>query len=171
MKTILTGLVLTCTVITLFAQNAIIQNTNLQIHASLNNEPLAWASNYAEVSVNTATGDFLAKILTDDLYIAKSNPGFSGPSEENRGKYLTLTGRIPVYEVDRTNSIINLQVELMANFNDIDYPTIFTFSIIAMNPGGFSVQAKGAISHSALEIDNLRDLEDELIVWLSFTGR
>jgi len=147
-----------------------IRNANIQIKGSLHNEPLAWASETVAITVNKQTGEFKASILVDDLYFATPNEKFKGASEENKGKYLTLSGTIPVDDVlANTNNAIDRKVEMTANFNDIDYLTPFTFTILKM-PGGFSVMANGTISIGALQIENLSDLDDELVIILSFTG-
>jgi len=157
----------------LAAQIAGIQSINLQIHASINKEPLAWASNTAEIIVNKHTGEFEVRLLIDNLRMAITNPKFTGYTGENLGKYLTLKGIIPVIDVlDDNSTVLDLKVELTANFNNLDYPTIFTFSILRVQEQdrGFSVMMKGSISHSALKIDNLKQLDDELVIAISFVG-
>ncbi len=155
----------------LTAQYAVVTNANMQIRASFNNAPLAWATSDVPISINKQTGEFETQILIDNLHYAVTNPNFTGTTGENKGKYLTIRGVIPVYDVvDKLTSVIDLKVEMTANFNSIDYPTIFTFTILTMQPKGFSVMASGSISHSALEIKNLKDLNDELVIILSFTG-
>ena len=152
-------------------QIAAITNVNLQIHASLNNKPLAWASQTADIRVNKYTGEFEVRLLIDNLDMAIINPEFSGSTGENLGKYLVLKGVIPVNDVlDNNGTVLNLDVELTASFNNIDYHTIFVFSILRVQDQGFSVMMKGSISHSALEIENLKQLDDELVVAISFVG-
>lgn len=156
------------------AQEAMILNTNMQIYASLNNKPQAWATDVVEIHVNKINGEFVAMILVDNLHLAIANPDFTGNTGENRGKYLTLRGVIPINDVlDNNSTVMNLNVELTANFNNIDYPTTFSFSILRMsanNNKGFSVMSKGRISISKLEISNLSKFDDELGIALSFTG-
>ncbi len=167
------ALVITCFIIPFQsnAQYAVVTNANMQIRASLNNSPLAWATSEVPISINKQTGEFETQILIDNLHYAVTNPNFTGTTGENRGKYLTIKGVIPVYDVvDKLTSMIDLKVEMTANFNNIDYPTIFTFTILTLQPKGFSVMASGSISHSALEIKNLKYLNDELVIILSFTG-
>jgi hypothetical protein len=156
------------------AQEAAILNTNMQIYASLNSKPMAWATDVVEIHVNKTTGEFLAMLLVDNLSLALTNPDFKGYTGENRGKYLMLKGVIPVNDViSNSNSVMNLNVEITANFNNIDYLTSFSFSILRMsanNNKGFSVMSKGSISISKLEINNLKQFDDELGIALSFTG-
>jgi hypothetical protein len=147
-----------------------IRNANIQIRSSLNNTPLAWATDTLEIKVNKQTGEFEARILVDNLHFATSNADFKGDKSENIGKYLTLSGILPVDDVlANTNNAIDRKVELEANFNDIDVLSTFTFTILRM-PGGFSVMANGSISHRDLEIESLSELEDDLLIILSFTG-
>jgi len=61
-------------------------------------------------------------------------------------------------------------VDMMATFNDLQYHTDFTFTILGLATGGFSVMSSGTISLSALNIYNPAGLEDEVNVVLSFTG-
>lgn len=156
------------------AQEAVVLNTNMQIYASLNNKPVAWATDLVEIHVNKVTGEFSAAILVDNLHLALTNPDFTGYTGENRGKLLTLTGIIPINDViNNNNTVMNLNVEITSNFNNIDYPTTFSFSILRMSANnnlGFSVMSKGSISISKLEINNLRQFDDELGISLSFTG-
>lgn len=147
-----------------------IRNANIQIRASLQNTPLAWASDNIAITVNKQTGDFQAKLLVDNLHFATPNAAFNGQTGENKGKYLILAGILPVDDVlSNANNAIDRKIQITANFNDQDYLTPFTFTILKMS-GGFSVMANGALSHSALEIDNLSELDDELVIILSFTG-
>jgi hypothetical protein len=156
------------------AQEAVIHGANMQIYASLNNKPQAWATDAVEIHVNKVSGEFTAAILIDNLNLAIINPDFTGYTGENRGKYLTLRGILPINDViNNYYTVLDLNVELTANFNNIDYPTTFTFSILRMsanNNKGFSVMSKGSISISKLEINNLRDFDDELGIALNFTG-
>jgi len=173
MKTLI-GIVLTIVLSNIHAQEAVVLNTNMQIYASLKNQPQAWATDMVEVRVNKVSGEFAAIILVDNLHLAITNPDFTGYTGENRGKYLTLSGIIPINEVlDNNNTVMNLNVEITANFNNIDYPTTFSFSILRMsanNNKGFSVMSKGSISISKLEINNLKEFDDELGIALNFTG-
>ncbi len=148
-----------------------IRNTNIQIRASLNNSPIAWASEKINITINKQTGEFEAKLLVDDLYFATPNVNFTGATGEQKGKYLTLTGILPVNDVlQNANNAIDRKVEITANFNDRDYQTDFLFTILSLQTGGFSVMASGTLSHSALDISNLAELDDELVIILSFTG-
>lgn len=174
MKIIASGLFLLACSISLTAQKTsnftAIRNANIQIKSSLNNTPLAWATDTLDILVNKQTGEFTAKLLIDNLHFATSNSEFKGGDGENLGKYLILTGIIPVDDVmANSNNAIDRRVEITANFNDTDYQSTFLFTILKM-PSGFSVMASGSISHSALEIENLEDLADELVIILSFTG-
>ncbi|MBK9106643.1 MAG: hypothetical protein IPL92_19315 [Saprospiraceae bacterium] len=147
-----------------------IHNANIQIKCSLNNTPLAWATDTIDILVNKQTGEFTAKLLVDNLHFATSNAEFKGGNGENSGKYLVMTGIIPVDEVlANSNNAIDRKVEITSTFNDQEYISTFLFTILKM-PSGFSVMANGTISHSALEIENLEDLEDELVIIISFTG-
>jgi len=146
-----------------------IRNANIQIKCSINNTPLAWATDTIDIQVNKQTGEFTAKLLVDNLHFATANAEFKG-NGENAGKYLIMTGIIPVDEVmANSNNAIDRKVEITSTFNDQDYISTFLFTILKM-PSGFSVMASGSISHSALEIENLENLEDELVIILSFTG-
>ncbi len=151
-----------------------IRNTNVQIRASFHDSPLAWAADKVSIKLNKQTGDLEAKILVDDLHYAVANEDFkvaTGATGENKGKYLTLTGVIPVNDVlQNQNNAIDLKVEMTANFNNINYHTTFSFTILSLQQHGFSVMANGTISHSALQITNLRELDDDLAVILSFVG-
>jgi|GEM_PF-3854006 len=148
-----------------------IRNTNMQIKASLNNSPLAWASEKVTITLNKQTGEFVAKLLIDDLQFATPNANFNGNTGENKGKYVTLTCTLPVDDVlHNANNAIDRKVEMTTNFNDIDYQSPFTFTILTLQTGGFSVMANGTISHTALGIANLAQLDDDLVVILSFTG-
>jgi hypothetical protein len=147
-----------------------IRNANIQIRSSFHNTPLAWATDTVDITVNKQTGEFQAKLLVDNLHYATANTAFNGATGENKGKYLILTGIIPVDDVlSNTNNAIDRKVEIMASFNDLEDYSSFTFTILKM-PSGFSVMATGTISHSALEIENLSELEDDLMIILSFTG-
>jgi hypothetical protein len=148
-----------------------IRNTNMQIKASLNNSPLAWATEKVNLTLNKQTGEFEAKLLVDDLQFATPNDNFTGATGENKGKYLTLTGTLPVNDVlENANNAIDRKVEMTTHFNDNDYQSEFNFTILALQTGGFSVMANGTISISALGISNLSELDDELVIILSFTG-
>lgn len=155
------------------AQEAAIMNTNMQIYASLNNKPVAWATTTVDIHLNKTTGSFEVLLLTDNLYLALSNPDFV-PTGENRGKVLSLRGVIPIYDVlDNNSNVMDLRVDLIANFNGIDYPVNFNFSILRLSPNdrkGFSAMVKGSLSISQLAISNLSNFDDELGISLSFTG-
>ena len=148
-----------------------IRNANIQIRSSLNNTPMAWATDMIDITINKQTGDFQAKLLVDNLTYVTANPDFTGATGENKGKYLTLTGILPVNDVlTNANNAIDRKVEITTGFNDLDYLSTFTFTILKFQTGGFSVMASGTISHSALQIENLSELDDELVIILSFTG-
>jgi hypothetical protein len=156
------------------AQDAAIFNTNLQIFASLNNSPMAWATDIVDVHVNTQTGEFVAHIVIDDLRLAIVNPDWAGSNGENKGKSFTLTGILPISDViNNNNSVVDLNVELTANFNNLSYQTPFTFTVLRMsanNNKGFSVMCRGSVSISKLQINNLKNFDDTLGISLSFTG-
>lgn len=156
------------------AQEAAIISTNMQIFGSLDNKPMAWATDALEIHLNKASGEIVMRCLVDDLSIAIANPGWTGNTGENKGKYMSLSGVVPMNDVlNNNNSMMNQPVELMASFNDIEYPVQFVFSILRMsanNNKGFSIMAKGSLSISKLEIDNLKQLDDELGFSISFTG-
>ena len=148
-----------------------IRSTNIQIRASLNNSPLAWATDTVSITLDRQTGEFKAEILVDDLHFATANPDFTGDTGENTGKYLTLEGIIPMNEArNNSNNAIDRQVEITAAFNDYEYRSFFTFTILKLQTVGFSVMANGTISHNALGINNLHELDDDLVIILSFTG-
>src|SRR6187431_2451008 len=148
-----------------------IRNTNLQIKGSLDNMPIAWTTETVDIKLNKETGEFVFNILVDDLDYATKNPDFEGATGENEGKSLTLTGIIPVNDVlTNTNNAIDRPVELRAQFNGLDYHAPFVFTILKFQNSGFSVMARGTISYRALGITNLGQLDDELIIILSFTG-
>jgi len=152
------------------AQSIGILNSNVHIRATLHGSALAWASNQVSININKQTGEFEAKILIDDLEQTIVNPDFIHTGE-NLGKYLTLTAVLPINDVlVNMNSAIDRQVEVTANFNDINYQTNFTFTILKIQTGGFSVMANGTFSIRALEIHNLQELDDELLIVLSFIG-
>lgn len=148
-----------------------IHSANMQIKASLNNSPLAWATENVVITLNKQTGEFEAKLLVDDLHFETPNANFTGATGENKGKYLTITGTLPVNDVlQNANNAIDRKVEMTTNFNDNDYQSPFNFTILTLQTGGFSVMANGTISHSALGISNLAQLDDDLVIILSFTG-
>ena len=152
-------------------QSTAIRNANIQIRATLQGAPLAWATDTVSIILDKQTGEFEAMILADDLHYAVSNPNFTPVTGENEGKYLTLKGIIPINEViQNLNSTIDRKVDMTATFNDLEYHSTFTFTILTLQNNGFSVMANGPISHRALEIRNLEELEDELQILLSFTG-
>jgi hypothetical protein len=148
-----------------------IRHANIQIKGSLNNTPLAWATDTLHITLNKQTGEFEAQLLIDDLHYAAPNANFKGATGENQGKYLKLTGILPVDDVlTNANNAIDRKVEMTANFNDRDEQTYFTFTILTLQTGGFSVMAYGTISISELYIPNLAELDDDLNIVLSFTG-
>jgi hypothetical protein len=148
-----------------------IRHSNIQIRGSLHNAPLAWATDTLTIMLNKQTGEFEAQLLVDDLHFATPNAQFNGATGEQKGKYLTLTGILPVHDVlTNTNNAIDRKVEMNANFNDRDEQTYFTFTILALQTGGFSVMADGTISIHELDITNLAELDNELYVIISFTG-
>lgn len=148
-----------------------IRSANLQIKGSLDNMPIAWATETVDIKLNKETGAFEFNILIDDLEYATKNPDFEGATGENKGKILALTGTLPVNDVlTNSNNAIDRQVELTAHFNDQDYLAPFVFTILKFQNNGFSVMAKGTISYRTLGITNLGQLEDELVVIMSFTG-
>lgn len=147
-----------------------IRNANIQIRSSLDNTPIAWATDTLDIKINKQTGEFEASILVDHLQLSTSSADFKTDREGNAGKYLKLAGILPVDDVlANTNNAIDRKVEIETTFNGLEVLSTFTFTILRM-PGGFSVMANGSISHSALEIEHLADLEDELLIILSFTG-
>ena len=156
-----------------YGQQAAIMNTNMQIYASLHGKPVAWATTIVEIHLDKNTGAFEVLLLTDHLSLAMTNPDFV-PTGENLGKVLSLRGTIPIYDVLNNNSnVMNMNIDLIANFNNIDFPTNFTFSILRLNPNdrkGFSLMVKGSLSISKLNITNLEGFDDELGISLSFTG-
>lgn len=163
-------LILQMIAVQVVAQTGIL-NSNIQIRASFRNTPIAWASDKVSINVNRQTGEFEATLLVNDLYEAVPNPDFTGATGENIGKYLILKADLPINDVlVNMNSVLDRQVEVTAYFNDISYHSNFTFSILKIQTGGFSVMANGPISIGALEIYNLRELDDELVIFLSFTG-
>ena len=175
LKSIFTCLLVFGTGIMLHAQGnsayTAIRNANIQIKGSLNNTPIAWTTEKADIKLNKETGAFEFNILTDDLDYATKNPDFEGATGENKGKSLTLVGTLPVQDVlANSNNAIDRQVELRAHFNDLDYLAPFVFTILKFQNGGFSVMARGTISYRALGITNLGQLDDELVIIMSFTG-
>jgi len=148
-----------------------VRNANIQIKSSLNNTPMAWTTDVIDIKLNKQTGDFEAQILVDNLTYATPNADFTGATGENKGKYLTLTGILPVSDVlENANNAIDRKVELTTAFNNREYRSTFTFTILKFQTGGFSAMASGAISHRELGITNLEQLDDELVIILSFTG-
>ena len=148
-----------------------IRSANLQIKGSLDNMPIAWATETVDIKLNKETGAFEFNIMVDDLKYATKNPDFEGATGENEGKILALTGTLPVNDVlTNSNNAIDRQIELRAQFNNLDYLAPFVFTILKFQNGGFSVMAKGTISYRALGITNLGQLDDELVIILSFTG-
>lgn len=145
----------------------------MQIYASLNDKPVAWATTLVDINLNKNTGEIEILLLTDNLHLALTNPDFV-PTGENKGKLLSLRGVIPIYDVlDNNQNVMDLKIDMIANFNGIDYPTNFSFSILRLNPNdrkGFSVMAKGSLSIAQLAITNLSNFDDELGISLSFTG-
>ena len=155
------------------AQEAAIMNTNMQIYASLNGKPMAWATSAVEIHLNKTTGAFTVVLFINNLHEAMINPDFTSTGE-NLGKFATLTGTIPVNDVlQNSGTVINMNVDMIANFNNIDYPTNFSFTILRISPDnsrGFSVMMRGSLSISKLQITNLSKFDDELGISLSFTG-
>jgi len=148
-----------------------IRHSNIQIKGSLHNSPLAWATDTLRITLNKQTGEFEAQLLVDDLHFATPNSKFNGATGENQGKLLLLTGILPINDVlTNTNNAIDRKVEMTANFNDRDEQTYFTFTILALQTGGFSVMANGTISIRELDITNLAELDENLNIVLSFTG-
>jgi hypothetical protein len=148
-----------------------IRNANIQIKSSLNNTPMAWTTDVIDIKLNKQTGDFEAQILVDNLTYATPNADFTGATGENKGKYLSLTGVLPVSDVlENTNNAIDRKVEITTAFNNLEHRSTFTFTILKFQTGGFSVMASGTVSHRELEITNLDQLNDELVILLSFTG-
>lgn len=148
-----------------------IRNANIQIKSSLNNTPMAWTTDVMDIKLNKQTGDFEAQILVDNLTYATPNADFSGATGENKGKYLVLSGVLPVSEVlENANNAIDRKVEITTEFNHLEYRSSFTFTILKFQTGGFSAMASGTISHRDLQITNLDQLNDELVILLSFTG-
>lgn len=152
------------------AQEVVILDRNMQLFTSINNEPVAFASNSYDVFLNKATGEFETVIPIDNLYLAITNSELR-VTGENRGKFMTLRGVLPVSDVlDNNSTVFNLKIEVIVNFNGIDYQTFLTFSILRMQPNGFSVMANGTFPHSVFEIKNLSNAKDELGLQMSFTG-
>ncbi len=148
-----------------------IRNANIQIKSSLNNTPMAWTTDVIDIKLNKQTGDFEANILVDNRTYATPNADFTGATGENKGKYLTLSGALPVNDVlENANNAIDRKVDITTEFNEIEYHSTFTFTILKFQTGGFSAMASGTVSHSALGITNLEQLSDELVIILSFTG-
>lgn len=148
-----------------------IRSSNIQIKASLNNSPLAFATENFDITLNKQTGDFEALVYLDDLYVAVAPSAYQGVAEENKGKPLKLTCVLPVDDVlTNKNNAIDRRTDMMVSFNELQYHTDFTFTILGLATGGFSVMASGTISLSALNIYNPAGLEDEVNVVLSFTG-
>ena len=148
-----------------------IRNANIQIKSSLNNTPMAWTTDVIDIKINKQTGDFEANILVDNLTYATPNADFKTPTGENKGKYLTLTGILPVNDVlENANNAIDRKVEITTEFDGYDYQSAFTFTMLKFQTGGFSVMGSGTVSHSELHIANLEQLNDELVIILSFTG-
>ena len=148
-----------------------IRSANMQIRASLNNSPLAFATENLDITLNKQTGDFEALLYLDDLYVAVAPSAYHGVAEENKGKPLKLTCVLPVDDVlEHKNNAIDRPTDMMVTFNELQYHTDFTFTILGMATGGFSVMASGTISLGALNIYNPAGLEDGVNVILSFTG-
>ena len=148
-----------------------IRGANMHIKASLNNSPLAFATENLEITLNKQTGDFEALLYLDDLYVAVAPEAYKGVATENKGKPLKLTCILPIDDVlTNTNNAIDRKTDMMVTFNELQYHTNFTFTILGMATGGFSVMANGTISLGALNIYNPAGLEDEVNVVLSFTG-
>ena len=148
-----------------------IRHANIQIKGSLHNSPLAWATDTLRITLNKQTGEFEAQLFIDDLHFATPNSNFNGATGENQGKLLLLTGILPIDDVlTNANNAIDRRVEMTANFNDRDEQTYFTFTILTLQTGGFSVMANGTISIRELDITNLAELDENLNIVLSFTG-
>ena len=148
-----------------------IRNANIQIKSSLNNTPMAWTTDVIDIKINKQTGDFEAQILVDNLTFATPNPDFTGATGEHKGKYLILSGVLPVNDVlENANNAIDRKIEMTTEFDGYDYQSTFTFTMLKFQTGGFSVMGSGTVSHSELHIANLEQLNDELVIILSFTG-
>ena len=148
-----------------------IRSANMQIKASLKNSPLAFATENFDITLNKQTGDFEALVYLDDLYVAVAPSAYQGVAEENKGKPLKLTCTLPVDDVlEHKNNAIDRRTDMMVTFNELQYHADFTFTILGLATGGFSVMASGTISLSALNMYNPAGLEDEVNVILSFTG-
>lgn len=148
-----------------------IRSSNIQIKASLNNSPLAFATENMEITLNKQTGDFEALLYLDDLYVAVAPSAYQGVAAENKGKPLKLTCILPMDDVlTHKNNAIDRRTDMMVSFNELQYHTDFTFTILGLATGGFSVMSMGTISLSALNIYNPAGLEDEVNVIISFTG-
>jgi len=148
-----------------------IRGANMQIKASLNNSPLAFATENIDITLNKQTGEFEALLYLDDLYVAVAPEVYKGVASENKGKPLKLTCILPIDDVlTNTNNAIDRKTDMMVTFNDLQYHTDFTFTILGMATGGFSVMCSGVISLSALSIHNPSGMADEVNVTMSFTG-
>lgn len=148
-----------------------IRSSNIQIKASVNNAPIAFASDHMDITLNKQSGEFEVLLYLDDLYVATAPKAYQGVAEENKGKPLKLTCVLPIDDVlNNSNNAIDRRVDMMATFNDLQYHTDFTFTILGLATGGFSVMSSGTISLSAMNIFNPAGLEDEVNVVLSFTG-
>jgi len=147
-----------------------IRNANIQIKASLNHAPLAWASESVDLKLNKQTGEFEVVLHIGDLYLVKTQPDFKSAAE-NQDKLITISGLLPVDDVlHNANNAIDRKVEMEVACDDMHYPADFTFTILTLQTGGFSVMANGTVSLRALQIVNLSGLDDEVQIILSFTG-
>jgi hypothetical protein len=147
-----------------------IRQSNIQIKGALHGAPIAWAADHVPVKINKQSGEFEVTILVDNLYQAIPNSGFQATGE-NRGKTLSLRGVIPVNDVlANGNSVIDRKVEVTASFNDLTTRSDFTFTILSIQSGGFSVMAEGNLFHRDLAIANLAEIDDPLHMLLSFVG-
>ena len=154
-----------------YTQFASIQNTNMQIYGVLNDQKVASATNDYLIKLNKQTGEFSIEIEVDNLESVETTPDFKPDTTKNMGKKLIISGQVPIREVlGKRISLFDVRVPVEVKFNEIYNETYFVFNIFLLANQGFSVMAKGAISHEELEIENLEEFEKDLIVNFSFTG-
>lgn len=155
-----------------FGQQAGIVNVEFMASGILNGERIAWNSKVANVYVDKSTGIIRAYLYVDNFSQTTENPDFEVGKEKGKNKQLVFSCQLPLYDIKDNNSRpISTEAEMKVKYNDMETQSPFSFTMLALKNQGFSIMGQGYIRHSDLEIEGLKELDNDLYITCRIIGR
>ena len=143
----------------------------IELTGIFNGHKMTWTTELMRISLHRESGNMKLQMPVSGLRVRTKAPGFE-PDPENMNKTLVLTGTIPLKEVlSRQLESSNSTVEFIGEFNDLQNPVPFFFTIVRVQTGGFACMGEAQLSPHAFQVENLKEIEGDLTLYLTFTGR